>query len=200
MIDQGVTPGASRPAIAPADPDVPVRGRLAAAGGPLALLPVLFLLLLSLCACGDDGEADEVFATVVRCLDGDTVELSDGRKVRYLGVDTPELKEGDCYAEEAKVFNELLVLNQEVELVGDAFTDDTDQFGRYLRYVYIETPGGPRLVNKELLLKGYAWHFMDSKLELKDELRAAEAQAQASGAGLWCACEEHATDACLVGQ
>jgi micrococcal nuclease len=149
----------------------------------------LLLVLGAVPSCGDSDSGEET-ALVIRCLDGDTAELEDGTKVRFLGVDTPEVSKNDCYALEAKYFTESLILNEEVILEPDANTDDTDQFGRLLRYVWIEVGDQRRLVNKELLLKGYARSFMDSKLTMKDELRAAEAQAQATGAGLWCACED----------
>lgn len=152
------------------------------------ILPALFsCLLLTSCFGGeDDNDRDKVL--VERILDGDTVELSDGRKVRYLGVDTPELKDGDCYAKEAKQFNESLVLLKEVELELD--DNPTDMYGRTLAYVWLKTGSGERMVNEELLLKGYARTlFIPPNNKYKSELQAAEAAAVASGAGLWSACE-----------
>ena len=78
---------------------------------------------------------------VTKVIDGDTIEvLKDGSKfrVRYLGINTPEIthtdKPNDCYALEAKKFNENFVLNKYVKLYKD--TLDTDKYGRLLRYVY----------------------------------------------------------------
>jgi endonuclease YncB( thermonuclease family) len=59
-------------------------------------------------------------ALVSRVIDGDTVELGDGSRVRYIGIDTPETA-GDCYNREATARNIELVLNRVVQL--DVFGD-----------------------------------------------------------------------------
>jgi len=64
-------------------------------------------------------------------IDGDTVELASGRAVRILGIDTPE--EGECGYDEATRRMERLVLGRRVALVRAG--DDTDRYGRLLRYV-----------------------------------------------------------------
>ena len=68
---------------------------------------------------------------VTRVIDGDTVELANGRSVRLLGIDTPEV--GDCGYDQATRRMEGLVLNRMVTLV--KATEDTDRYGRLLRYV-----------------------------------------------------------------
>jgi len=87
-------------------------------------------------------------ALVTSVIDGDTVELADGRRVRYLGIDTPE--SGEYYAEEATARNKELVEGKTVELQrGDR---DQDEYGRLLRYVYVDGV----FVNAELIAGGYA--------------------------------------------
>jgi len=87
-------------------------------------------------------------ALVTSVIDGDTVELADGRRVRYLGIDTPE--SGEYYAEEATARNKDLVEGKTVELQrGDR---DQDEYGRLLRYVYVDGV----FVNAELIAGGYA--------------------------------------------
>jgi len=87
-------------------------------------------------------------ALVTSVIDGDTVELADGRRVRYLGIDTPE--SGEYYAEEATARNKGLVEGKTVELQrGDR---DQDEYGRLLRYVYVDGV----FVNAELIAGGYA--------------------------------------------
>ena len=50
-------------------------------------------------------------------LDGDTIESSGGERVRYILVDTPELGDvSDCYAEEARDFNNALVYGKTISL------------------------------------------------------------------------------------
>ena len=86
---------------------------------------------------------------VTRVIDGDTIELSTGEKVRYIGIDTPE--RSDCFFSEAKTINAKLVLNKEVELKKDV--SQTDKYGRLLRYVYVDG----LFVNDYLVKEGYAY-------------------------------------------
>ena len=94
-------------------------------------------------------------AFVTRAVDGDTVVLTGGERVRYIGVDTPELhhphKPVQAYAREAMEFNRRLVENKQVRLEYDV--DRRDKYGRLLAYVYL--PEGT-FVNAELVCQGYA--------------------------------------------
>ena len=89
---------------------------------------------------------------VIRIIDGDTIEvrLTDEqvRKVRYIGIDTPERSE-DLYTEATRA-NAGLVDGKEVSLVKDVSA--TDRYGRLLRYVYV----GETFINAELVRQGYA--------------------------------------------
>lgn len=88
---------------------------------------------------------------VVRVIDGDTIDVSiDGEtvRVRYVGVNTPE-REEVCY-QDAVDANKALVEGKRVRLVKDV--SDTDQYGRWLRFVYV----GDTFVNETLLRQGYA--------------------------------------------
>jgi len=101
-------------------------------------------------------EADEnrlVF--VQRVIDGDTVVLANGDRIRYIGINTPELhhpqKGAEYYAKEALNFNKELVLGKPVRLEFDK--ERFDRYGRTLAYVYLEDG---TFVNKELVKRGYA--------------------------------------------
>ncbi len=87
-------------------------------------------------------------ARIARVIDGDTVELADGARVRYIGVDTPE--RGEPLFTEATRLNRRLVEGREARLARD--TSETDRFGRLLRYVYVDDI----LVNAELVREGLA--------------------------------------------
>lgn len=93
-------------------------------------------------------------AVVVRVIDGDTIELKDGRKVRYIGIDTPETShptEGqECYGLEATIRNQQLVEGKTIELKKGI--EDKDQYGRFLRYAYVDGI----FVNAQLVAEGYA--------------------------------------------
>jgi len=85
---------------------------------------------------------------VVRVIDGDTIEIEGGDRVRYLGIDTPEPNE--CYGPEATAKNRELVERKNVTL--DKDVSERDAFGRLLRYVYVND----LFVNAELVRWGYA--------------------------------------------
>lgn len=101
---------------------------------------------------GQDVSGDFEVAVVARVIDGDTVELADGRHVRYIGVDTPEVagspKGEQPWGREASARNRELVEKKTVELQRGG--RDTDDYGRYLRYVYVDGI----FVNAELIAEG----------------------------------------------
>lgn len=70
--------------------------------------------------------------TVTRVIDGDTIELEDGQKVRLIGIDTPE--RGCPGYQEAKKNLQDMVLTKRIVLVADG-KQNTDRYGRLLRYV-----------------------------------------------------------------
>lgn len=127
-------------------------------------------------------------AYVSRVIDGDTIELSDGRVLRYIGVDTPETvhptKGQECFGKEASNFNKELVLNKTVQLEKDV--SETDRYGRILRYVWLDG----QLVNKTLVEEGYAFaRSFPPDIAKQDILKSAENSARESMKGLWGVCE-----------
>lgn len=124
---------------------------------------------------------------VTRVIDGDTIELASGEKVRYVGIDTPESvdprKPVQCFGVEASKRNKELVEGKEVRLEKDI--SDRDHYGRLLRFVYV----GDVFINLELVKEGYA-HAYDYPPDIsKSELfRAAEKEAREAGRGLWGMC------------
>lgn len=70
---------------------------------------------------------------VTRVIDGDTIEIEGGERVRLICIDTPERGEDGYY--EAKDYLETLLLGREVELVKDV--SEVDRYGRLLRYIFI---------------------------------------------------------------
>ena len=104
---------------------------------------------------GEVDESGREFVLVDRVVDGDTIELSDGRKVRYIGIDTPETKdprkEIQCFGEEASAYNQDLVEGKVVAIEADVV--DKDRYDRLLRYVWLED----EMINKKLVAEGYAY-------------------------------------------
>ena len=128
------------------------------------------------------------FVLVAKVVDGDTIELTDGQKVRYLGIDTPETvhptKPVQCFGKEASNRNKELVDGQYVRLIGDI--EDTDRYGRLLRYVYKEDG---TFVNLALVQDGFAYAYTyPPNVTHAKEFVAAQAQARTQRVGLWASC------------
>lgn len=121
-------------------------------------------------------------AEVTFVTDGDTVNVRlDGQeyRLRYIGVDAPERDEP--FYDEAAEFNRDLVEGQMVILVQDV--SETDQYGRLLRYVYLEDG---TFVNGELIANGMARLVtFPPDVAQTEYLRDLQEQARDSGAGMW---------------
>ena len=143
-------------------------------------------------ACDGGSECGPTTAVVARVVDGDTVELDSGERVRYLLVDTPESTGGrdDCFGTESTDFNRSLVEGKEVELSYDVECEDA--FGRLLAYVTVNG----REVNSLLVERGMACvlHIPPNGEERADEFATLEAVAEAGMVGMWGACEDIACD------
>jgi len=120
---------------------------------------------------------EEFYTNVTEVIDGDTIELEGGERLRLLGINAPE--RGQPQYSEAKELLEFLVLNEEVLVQSDLGKED--RYDRYLGYVFV----GEVFVNRELLEEGLAvsW-FIEPNFRYKEELEAAEEEAK-EGKGLW---------------
>ena len=125
--------------------------------------------------------AREGEVAVLRVIDGDTIVVVGGERVRYIGVDTPELRPvPEYYAREATRFNQQLLRDDLVRLEKDV--SERGSFGRLLRYVYVDGI----LVNAELLREGYATILSYPPDTRYDSCFAAlEAEAQEAQRGIW---------------
>ncbi|HJV08386.1 MAG TPA: thermonuclease family protein, partial [Acidimicrobiales bacterium] len=127
---------------------------------------------------------------VIRVVDGDTLLVTGGERVRLIGVDTPETVDEDrpvgCFGKEASTFTASVVPpGTAVRLVGDA--EQRDRFGRLLAYVYRQADG--LFVNAELLRRGFAQLLtIPPNIAHTDEFAALARQARESAQGLWSAC------------
>jgi micrococcal nuclease len=131
-----------------------------------------------------------VDVVVREVVDGDTLEVSGGERVRLIGVDTPETKDPNrpvgCFGEEASRFTSTLVPpGTAVRLVGDV--EQRDRFNRLLAYVYRRSDG--LFVNAELLRRGYAQLLtIPPNVAHTDEFAAIAQQARIGAQGLWASC------------
>ena len=128
--------------------------------------------------------------TVANVIDGDTVEVAGGTRVRLIGIDAPETT-GGCFASEATAHTrELLPLGMRVRLAYDA--DRLDRFGRTLAYVYRLTDG--LFVNLAIARDGFALQLtIPPNVAHAEEFGAAVAEARNAGRGLWAACQTTTT-------
>jgi|GEM_PF-1297875 len=141
-------------------------------------------------------------AKVTSAVDGDTIYLSTGEKVRYIGVDTPETKHPtkkvECFGQEAFEENKRLIQNKTVRLEKDV--SDKDRYGRLLRYVYVVSESTDKediFVNDYLARKGYASAAtFPPDVKFSEQFRLAEREAREHQKGLWApsACEEKKID------
>lgn len=121
---------------------------------------------------------------VSRVIDGDTIVLEDGRHVRYVGIDAPEMSRdgdpADCWAEESRQKNAQLVEGMYVTM--EKASQDLDEYGRLVRYVYVEGA----LVNEILVAEGFARAYdfgFDHPLETR--FKEAQTRAKELGLGMW---------------
>ena len=155
---------------------------------------------------------DPAEARVARVVDGDTLLLEDGRRVRLLGVDTPETKHPERppepWGREATAFTEKAVAGRRIVLeFGD---EPTDRYGRVLAWVRYAAPTQqpaaanpgdrdvardparladrfPRLLNRDLVAAGLSPAVLLSPLraDYRWQLIQAEREAREARRALW---------------
>lgn len=117
-------------------------------------------------------------AWVKRVIDGDTVELFDNRRVRLIGINTPESNQP--YFWEAKNRLKELVEGKQVYLEKDI--SETDRFGRLLRYLWLDN----ELVNLKMVKEGYAHSYTyPPDIKYQTQILTAERGAREKKLGLW---------------
>lgn len=115
---------------------------------------------------------------VTRVIDGDTVELSNGDKVRLIGINTPE--KDQPFFRQAQEVLEKLVLEKEVRVETDV--SKTDTYGRTLGYLYI----GDSFVNQQMIESGYAVvSTVPPNVLHVDALIASADKAKKNCSGMW---------------
>lgn len=117
-----------------------------------------------------------VLVNVSRVIDGDTIDLTDGKRVRLLGINTPEKNEN--FYQEAKDYLNQTVGNGEIWL--EAF--GKDKYGRTLGYIYVDDT----LINLEIIKNGLAsTYLLSPNQKYYLEFKNAEKEAKASSLGIW---------------
>ncbi len=149
----------------------------------LGLIAALFLPRWALAECLPSGALLD--AQVAAVVDGDTLKMSDGRKVRLLNINTPELGHGvrqdEAYARRAKQAVETWLTSSRrvfIKVYG------TDRYDRQLAEVYLRADG--QLVTELLLRAGLGWRiYVPPQSRDRPCLYQAEDEARRHKRGLW---------------
>ncbi len=121
---------------------------------------------------------DIIYTKAVYIIDGDTFVTQEGKKVRLIGINTPEI--GELYYTQARNALADMILNKTIRLEKDI--SDVDRYGRLLRYVYV----GDVFVNLELVRQGYAQVVTyPPDVKYKDLFLEAQRKAKEDKKGLW---------------
>jgi len=141
------------------------------------LLTLVTALLFLISACSAPPE----LARVTQVIDGDTIVIEGGYRVRYIGIDAPEVQPRlEAFGMEAWRANRELVGGKKVRLEQDV--SETDKYGRLLRYIWVNEI----MVNAELVKQGLArakGYPPDTKYQ--DYLDELETEARLMGRGMW---------------
>jgi micrococcal nuclease len=121
---------------------------------------------------------------VVRVVDGDTLVLDGGERVRLIGVNTPETKDPrrpvEYFGKEASAFVRRVAEGKRARLEYDQ--ERADRYGRTLAYVYLEDG---TFLNAEIIRQGYGHAYTRFPFRYADEFRAYEREARENNRGLW---------------
>lgn len=134
--------------------------------------------------------SDKEVVELVKCVDGDTATFkinNKNKKVRFLGIDTPEsvhpYKEVEEYGKDASEYTCNILKNANtIELSYENNLSKTDKYGRILAWVWADN----ELVQKKLISIGYAGvKYVYAKYSLLEELYETQNKAKEQKLGLW---------------
>lgn len=143
----------------------------------------LFFILIFISSCAKDQVIKENIKEgpflVVKVIDGDTLDIESGERIRLSGIDAPE--RGECYYKESKSVLANLTLNKTISIQQDI--TDIDKYGRLLRYIYLEE----FLVNEYMVREGYAVVYDKYKDDTSKYilLKEIEKEAVLENKGMW---------------
>jgi micrococcal nuclease len=156
---------------------------------PFLAVSYLLLLFFPLLFVEGPQEANAEYRVVKQVVDGDTLILENGERVRLIGVDTPETKHPQkpvqYLGHEATTFTRNMVEGKRVWVEYDqanAHVGHRDKYGRTLAYVFREDG---KFVNGEIISEGYGHAYTQYPFKYLNEFRALERQAREQKRGLW---------------
>jgi micrococcal nuclease len=147
---------------------------------PLALIALITVLFAT-------SAVAEQWVKVKWVDDGDTILLTNGRHLRYIGINSPEIenkkyeRKAEPYGQKALRYNQHLVYKKRVRLEFDR--DSKDRYGRLLAYVFL--PNGT-FVNLKMIEQGYAYCLYKRPNDrYQKKFLTAQREAMTAGRGIW---------------
>jgi micrococcal nuclease len=140
-----------------------------------AIVPIVLVYLLFITPVASPDQKGPFL--VKRVVDGDTIVLADGRRIRYIGINTPE--RGEPLWKEARDYNAKKVGGKLVTLEFGQVTEDT--YGRTLAYVSVEG----EMINAALLQAGLAHLFVIEQITYYHHFRRSQEEARTKQLGMW---------------
>jgi micrococcal nuclease len=142
---------------------------------------LMIALVPSAISCGWAQQPVQRTECVVRYIsDGDSFRCSDGRRVRLIGIDSPEQQQGALGRQAREALLRLVPAGAAVILEQDVAP--ADRYGRVLAYVW----AGSTLVNEAMVRGGWAMLYtVPPNVKYAERLRQAQNEARAGGTGLW---------------
>ena len=146
--------------------------------------PSKILILTTLLLCLIISCSNSQILICTRVVDGDTIIITNGERVRLIGVDTPETKHPrkpvEYYGKEATAFTNRMVSGKVVKLKYDQ--QRRDKYGRLLAYVYLMDG---TFLNAEKIKQGYGYAYTKFPFKYLEEFRQYEKEAREAKRGLW---------------
>ena len=131
--------------------------------------------------------------TVRNVYDGDTLTLIDERRVRLLGIDTPEIKEQQPFAQEAKAYTKDRCDKKDIWISYEPDGEKEDHYGRLLCFVWVEEGDGYLCINEGIVEAGFARAYHPGKgnhLHNWDKMIQLQSKARNAKLGVWAGFED----------
>lgn len=124
-------------------------------------------------------------ARVTKVVDGDTVVLEDGTRVRVVGIDTPETvdprKAVQCFGKEASNRMKEIVAGKNIIFTKSVIGDSIDKYGRRLYYLSLDNVD----IGAKMIEDGYAYAYTSYPHDRTDAYKLLQQKAKVAKRGLW---------------
>ena len=144
----------------------------------MLLFFIILLLSFGLKKTGKSAVSVRDHGLVVKIIDSDTIKLDNGKIVRLIGINGPEKGE-KCYEEAVRRLKELI---EDKEITLERDVDNSDTYGRLLRYVFLNDT----FINQELVKDGLAVvYIVGNNKKYEAKLKESEMKAIRTGGCMW---------------